>query len=559
MSRALLLLIGLQLRGWLRFLGRNARTLRGALTALLGGGVFALWLLTFLLPSRESARIDPESLRRNGPAFLLFYCLVNVFASTGERAIYFSPGEVNFLFAGPFGRREILGYKVVSTFLLSLPSTLVFAVFVGTNANWFWAAYVALLLVILFQQLFGMALNLIAAAAGATAYGRGRRVALVALLALAVVAALGVAGPAGKWDLRSAPGAVIGSTAGQAVLTPLRWFFDAFLAERLWPDLVVNAGRAALVNLALLGVVFALDANYLEAAATSSARIYAQIQRLRRGGMAAAGRGGKARFGVPNLPYWGGVGPVLWRQLTTAVRGLGRLALALVIVGAFLVVPLLERGAAEDSPGAGAALAFLIVWLTVFLTQLVPFDFRGDVDRIAALKSLPVVSWRLSVGQILAPVLIVTAVQWAALAVLRVLALLEGGALLASAAFAAPFNFLLFALENFLFLRFPARVMAAAPGDFQAVGRNLLFVLAKMAVLTAVAVVALAFGGLGWLLTRVLFTLAGPGFDPEAAQSLAYAAGAASAWLVVAFSGLGLVPLVAWAFNAFDVGLDTPP
>ena len=66
------------------------------LTAMLGGGFFVLWLTTVLLAPDGAVRIDPDTLRRNGPAFLVAYCLMNVFVTSGERSIYFSPGEVNF-------------------------------------------------------------------------------------------------------------------------------------------------------------------------------------------------------------------------------------------------------------------------------------------------------------------------------------------------------------------------------------------------------------------------------------------------------------------------------
>ena len=51
-----------------------------------------------------------------------------------------------------------------------------------------------------------------------------------------------------------------------------------------------------------------------------------------------------------------------------------------------------------------------------FLTTLAPFDFRGDVDQMALLKTLPTPAWRLALGEVLAPVLIFTLIQWAALA-----------------------------------------------------------------------------------------------------------------------------------------------
>jgi len=403
-----------------------------------------------------------------------------------------------------------------------------------------------------------MAVNLLATSVGARAYSLGRRLFLAALLTLAAVAVF-ESGAVRQWPPRDLIESLAATPVWQAAATPLRWFFDTFLAERLWPDLLVNAGLALLVDLALLGVVFALDAQYLEAAASSSARIYSQIQRFRRGGMAAAGRGGNARFGVPDLPYWGGIGPILWRQLTTAVRGLGRLAVVCGLIGAFVIFPLLSQGDKGDDRAAGAVLGVLVVWLTMFLTQLVRFDFRGDLDRIAELKALPLSAWRLSLGQLLAPVVLVTVVQWATLAAAVVLKPEDGELLWALAAFAPPFNFLLFALENLLFLRFPTRAAAAAPGDFQAAGRNLLFMLAKMAALAAVALGAVTVGAVAWLGARLLLGVFAGGFGDEEVRFIAGRVAALAGWLVVSLSGLALLPLVALAFKAFDVGRDTPP
>ena len=69
------------------------------------------------------------------------------------------------------------------------------------------------------------------------------------------------------------------------------------------------------------------------------------------------------------------------------------------------------------SAPAGLAGGFVLL-TTVFLTAMLPFDFRGDVDRMAYLKTLPLPPWRLAVGQVVAPVLIVTLLQWLVLAVL---------------------------------------------------------------------------------------------------------------------------------------------
>ncbi len=105
MNQALWLLLRLQLLGWLRYLGRSMKTVRGALLMLVGLAVFLPWILAVLhLP--VGGGVDSTILRRYGPALLLLYCVANVLFSSNEREIYFTPAEVQMLFAGPFGRRK---------------------------------------------------------------------------------------------------------------------------------------------------------------------------------------------------------------------------------------------------------------------------------------------------------------------------------------------------------------------------------------------------------------------------------------------------------------------
>jgi hypothetical protein len=186
----------------------------------------------------------------------------------------------------------------------------------------------------------------------------------------------------------------------------------------------------------------------------------------------------------------------------------------------------------------------------VFLTTLVSYDFRADIDHLDLLKSLPLLPSRLVVGQLAAPVLLVSTLQLAVLtAAQAILGQAEVWFLLVAAAFLVPFNFLIFGLENLLFLLFPMRIMPATPGDFQLMGRHILLMLAKtiglLAVLLAVALVS----GMITLAARILGLGAG----------LTWAAALAAAWLVLVGIALGLVPLQVWAFQSFDVARDVPP
>ncbi len=363
------------------------------------------------------------------------------------------------------------------------------------------------------------------------------------LLGAALVLQFG--GPPAQWQPRELLRQALATPAWKTASLPLRWFFDAFTATRLWPDLLGSAALAALVDLALVGVVFALDAQYLEASATASARIYARVQRLRRGGIGSGEglwRGLTARLSLPMPPSLGGVGPIVWRQLTTALRGADRLLLLLLILGTALAAPILAN-LHQEQENMLLVLGPVALWLTLFLTTMLPFDFRGDIDRLALLKTLPLPAWRLAVGQLLAPVLLMTGLQWLGLiAVVWVSPPAEWllPTCLACALYVAPINFLLFALDNLLFLLFPTRLMAATPGDFQALGRNVLFMVAKA---TALFVVAVAAGVVAWAAYLVT------GRNEVAG---------AAAWPVVLLCAAALVPLVAWAFVLFDVGRDTP-
>src|SRR5437763_1939581 len=147
MPDALWLLLGLQLRGWLRYLGRSLRTVRGALLAVVGLTVFVSWLL-MLLVRPSGGGIAPEDLRR---------------------------------------------YAV----------------------------------------------------------------------------ALHVAGPPSAWEPRELAEQALKSPAWVAVSAPLGWFFELWLAREVWPGLVGYGLLGAGVDLALAGLVLALDTQYLEAAAAS--------------------------------------------------------------------------------------------------------------------------------------------------------------------------------------------------------------------------------------------------------------------------------------------------
>jgi hypothetical protein len=323
----------------------------------------------------------------------------------------------------------------------------------------------------------------------------------------------------------------------------LSWFIKAFRAEHFWPDFVQYGGLALIVDLLLVGVIFALDAQYLEASAVASERLYQRLQRLRSGQglLAASGRSGKARFSLPMPPRLGGIGPTAWRQGLGVVRSFLPLLLLFAFGGVSIAMVLAAGSQREgESEAMVRALAAMLIGFPVLMTPTVLCDFRGDVDRMEVLKSLPIRPLWLTVGQLLSPSLLIVALQAIVVIVLQfILGRLEP-LLLAVPLLALPVNLVVFGLDNLLFLLFPVRLVATSPGDFQTSGRYMVIFLAKFLCLGPIILAAvLAFLVIGLLTDSLAAALAG-------------------AWVIVFGCAIALLPLIVLAFNRFDVASDTP-
>jgi hypothetical protein len=538
--RALWLLIGLQLRGWLRYAKRSVSSVRGIILFLVFLFFSCGWLMSILINPSGPDRRSPESLDRWVPLLLLGGCLLNLFLSSNERVISFRPAEVDFLFAGPFTRRQLLTYKIVGIVAAAFFQGLFFLFFAYRWGDGVLPAYFGIVLLILFFQFFTLTLTMLASTVGARAYSRGRKAVL--LVILLVLAAVAVQVVRGGGDPLETLERLEGSAAWQAVRTPLSWFVKAFRAGHLGHDFVRYGSLALLVDLALVAIVYALDAQYLEASAAASERQYQRLQRLRsgQGVLAAAPGSGKARFSLPTLPRMGGVGPIVWRQLLVIARSFLPLLLLLALGGVSISIALSADRPGEDGKSLAWLLAGMLVGFPVFLTPTVLCDFRGDVDRMEVLKALPIRASWLAVGQLLAPTLVLAITQAIVVTALQLVLGRFEPLLLAVPLLAVPVNFVLFAVENLLFLLFPVRIVAASPGDFQTSGRYMLIFLAKFLCLGPIILAS----GLVAVLVQ------------WATQSIV--AALAGAWLTALSCGIGLVPLIVLAFDRFDVASDTP-
>ena len=538
MPPSLWTLIALNARAALRRMTRQARTKRGITFVAVGIIALALWLTSAVVGNHYMRRGDPTAIRTMGPVAILGICLLNVITSAGERAVTFSPAEVDFLFPGPFTRRQLLSYKLVKTGLAGIPSALLFGVVLGRYGGSYAGRCVAAWLTFQFVQMVAMTAALLQATAGERAFATGRRWALLGGLAVALALAAPVV--LRHRDMRPAEIAqrVQSTTWARVALSPFGVFAQAVTADRLWPDGARWDALAMAIDGTLVAVVFSLDANYLETAAAASGKRYARLARLRQGGLAGLASPATAKLRVWMLPWLAGAGPVAWRQLTGVVRTSRGLLWVLAIVAIVMGATVARTTDAERSL---ATLVSLSVWANLFLTSMLRFDFRGDLDHLDMLRSLPLRPSAVAAAELVAPTVVLSAVQFLLLAAAATFGHLRGTWVMVGAAFVVPANAVLVGSENLLFLLFPSRPPAAVAGDMGMVGRQTILFIARLLILI---VVAIGVGSTGYL----AFLLGG--HSP-------WIAGVA-AWVPLLVAVGGIVLLMGMAYARFDPSVDTP-
>jgi len=546
MHPALSKLLLLSIKAAFRRMFRGARSVRGAFLLLFTIGFLSLMigpsLAVALMRGRPGGPVMTGWVDPYLPLMLLGMCVLFVFTAAGERALYFTPAEVDFLFPAPFHRRELLIYKLSKTMLGVLLMALIFATsFLIYLPSWL-SAFVGIVLTLLLVQFLAMVTSFLGQIVAEHAFTARRQ---LILLGIGVLVAAGLAQVLWQTPVQSV--AEIAerfreSWTGRVLLAPLDIFSHAILAKEWFPDLLCWSAAAAAIDLGLLALILRLDADYLESAATISQKVYDKLQRMKQGGGFVLPASQKAaRIRVPPFPWLGGCGPQAWRQLLLAVRK-SKYALMLItfIGGGLLVVAFFGPRQANNIPMMSILGNGLLTYLTFLLTLQVPWAFRGDIDHMDCLKSLPVAPLALAVGELAGGVIILAGIQFLVLAGLT---LARGDLVvnLVGLAFLLLFDVLMLALSNTLFLIYPVRAVPGVSTDFQFLGRVMLFAMLQMLILIPCLGIPAAIGALAFVLSG--YSL--PAF-------------LATSWVVLAAELPVALVALASRFDRFDPSLHMP-
>jgi hypothetical protein len=527
---ALLKLIRFQIRGWVRRqLGGGS--VRRTVFTIVGLAGFALWITSLALTSTLQPVRTPEETLATLPLYLTALALLPVLFSGEDRALAFTPAEVDFLFPGPFSRRALVLYKLVKLVLASALSGLIFGMvfksFAGSLAN----AVLGAVLVLTFVNLLATLLALVRDVVTERWYRLARWTAMAGIAAAAGAIAWMVR--TGNIPTAAAVERVAGSDTGRVVLAPARVFAHVIAEPTL-----LGATPWVLVCLGMIGAaggaVLAMDGRYLEAAVEASRRWHERLSRAQRGITLVSGRPTR-RFALPELGVFGPARAIVRRHLITAVRGSRGWLLAALFAAVYGY--LMTRMSGMNAAGP-ATLVPGAVLISVFLPQVLRFDFRADLEHMDTLKALPLRPGAVAIAEIAVPTAMLVMMSWIVAAAAGAFAGLPWRTAVMAGAGAVPVAAALMALENLVFLLVPTRTHHQAGAVFS--GRRAIMVLARMACMFIGGGTVAAFGGIAWVLTR----------SPGAVFAVC--------WIATGGIAAALVWAVAAVYQRFDISRDMP-
>ncbi|MEM9973536.1 MAG: putative ABC exporter domain-containing protein [Pseudomonadota bacterium] len=537
MDAALTQLLMLRLRGGLRQRLLQLASVRGLLFSLAFGGI--IWFLIVSNSASGTGLFGTAALDRAAlgeqimtfmPLSMLGLSLLTVVLTTGP-TFHFSPNEINFLFTGPFRRRDLILYKfsayLAGVIFSSAFVTLIAPPQIGSPLS----VFIATMLTLVFVQLNSAVISMTGHALDGSRFARVRSPATVFFCALAAATVLyaWVTPDRGIIDLLSE---FRHSWIGTIILIPYIVFAELFVAPTL-SVLALWALVAIAINAALLWAAIELDARTTDRSLAENARLSNRWERIKQGGSFWATERTEVRS-IHRAPTLGGLGPIAARQALNALRNSFKLILVFVGLAA-CIAPI---SAALGVPITDAqTLMIIYIFIAFILPRNLVCDFRGDLSRMEIYKTLPIAPWRICAGQLVVQVLLGYVIALTIIA--SALAFEEGvttQVALVLAAFALPLTLLIYAVENTVHLLFPTKLVAMGRADFEFLGRSIVEFIAKTIFVFA-AIAASGAVGLGTF-NMIGSTLVLPGL---------------ASWLTLLLIGLLTLVALQCAFRRFAV------
>jgi hypothetical protein len=510
---------------------RRLKNPRYLIAAAAGAAYFYWIIISRFLTYRGPADPPDAQGRIFVEAVMLGMALLTVLGSwvlgSNKSPLHYTEAEVQYLFAGPLSRRSVLHYRLVKSVLRTGFSALIATLFFrgawGASSLLFgigaWGSFTAL-------SLHGTGAALVRESLFTHGrFGWPRR-----LLTLLVMAA--ALGALGWWAARGQALPDLDALTAEGLATwidtllsarPLSWVLFPLRAPirlalspswaEAWPMLLATLGVIAVLYAWVVSTGLSFEEAAVEAASERARRV-----EMRRATRSAPGLLRKVKSTSLWLPARGPSWiAVTWKNLVAARRVSGLVVVLMVLwvgLGILVVSRIRPDPGASFVPMVGASIAVsLAVFFSLFGPSMLEADLRQDLRMVDVLRTLPLTGRQLVLGEILAPALILTGMQWlllllgAAIAARVPLPWVDGPGravvVISAMLFCPALSLAGLCVQNAAAVVFPAWMSGEARTEgrgFEAMGQRLLTLAGSMVVLTV-----------GLIPSTVLGTLAGLG------------------------------------------------
>ena len=499
---------------------RHLRSPRYVAALLLGAGY--LWIILIeQRPSPAASRVISGSwIEVVGALALLGAVAWGWIFGVERRVLAFSPAEVTFLFSAPISRRGLIQFKLLRNQLLILFNTLLWTLILSRErfgaSPWLRSLSIWILLTTLsFHRLGASFVRTSLSEHGR--YGVRHRVVSMAVLGIVCVALLvsvAEALPALEAGRASGALAFLSALSAQAerplprlVLWPFTTMVRPLSAVTTMDWLHAVGPALALLLLHAIWVVRS-DSAFEEAAAEASLDRARAVERRK-------GQRRRSPVALQRLPSFLRLSPVgwragaiFWKNLIAVLRMRRTRSAALAVVAAGAVAALCSiRGQTTLADVAGW---LALTWAGVMLVvgpQWVRNDLRGDLSKLDLLRSYPLRGSSIVQAEVSASAVALTLIQFALLLVAYLafirsetlrFDLAERTLLLGVAVVYLPLiNFVGLLIHNAAAVLFPAWVHLGVgrPGGVEALGQNMLMIIAFSILLATTLVIPVSLGG----------------------------------------------------------------
>ena len=505
-------------------------------------------------------------------ALALFVIVLLAWVLPHKRAaLAFTEAEVAFLFPAPITRRGLIHFKLLRSQAAIFFTTLLLAFItnrfgVGGKmvihlAGWW------LMLSLLNLHFLGSSFALTALMDRGLAHWQ-RRLAVLAV----VLAGFGIVV---AWAVRALPPLTADSLTNLETMTdyaqqalvsgplpyllyPFRLVVRPYLAVTAL-DFLIALGPVLLLLVTHYWWVIRADVAFEEGSIEASKKLAEKVAALRAGKLPGGSKNIKSKRAPFQLTP---LGPrpvaLLWKNLIGAGQAFTMrtwITLATIAVGVSFGLRSANAGSSW-LPVVGSIVGMLGVMLLLMGPQIVRQDFRQDLPQADLLKLYPMRGWQVALGEILAPVIILTSVQWLLLLVaaacfgqtdsglsgVLIVAISVGAAIMLPM-----FNMISLVIPNAAVLLFPGWFQTGkeAPQGIEATGQRLIFALGQfLALLVALIPAGVVFAGLFFLVQ----------YAAGVVLAVPVASAAATVVLVVE-AGLGVM-LLGRLFERLDISAE---